>query len=105
MTSIVAFDSETMTKALTEAGLPARIHHVIDRMYCFSCEHGSHYRVLAGKVTAISLSDEGGLVLHVTSPNFWGGGLANFFYNHPDWYAHVIFLDAHKDFKGILRLL
>ncbi len=57
---------------LKRAGLPKNPREIIGRMYRFECQHGSHHHILVGTITAIYISDEGGLNLHVTNTEIWG---------------------------------
>ena len=58
--------------SLRAAGLPMDVEWIIGRIYRFGCEHGSHHHILVGTITAIEISDEGGLELHISNPKVWG---------------------------------
>ena len=59
-------------EALERAGLQPDPDTIIGHKYVFKCYHGSHHHILAGIVTAIQVSDEGGFEIHITSPEIWG---------------------------------
>ena len=44
----------------------------IGAKFHFYAISGSHHHVLAGTITGIGLSDEGGLKFYVSVPEFWG---------------------------------
>lgn len=59
-----------LRETLFKAGLPADPTDVLHRTYMFRSNSGT--QLLVGSITAIDLSAEGGLQLHVTSPNLRG---------------------------------
>ncbi|MDP1719154.1 MAG: hypothetical protein Q8L24_01875 [bacterium] len=90
---------------LREAGLPTDPRQVIGRMYQFECKNGSHHHVLFGMITAIEVSDEGGLQLYVSSPQFWGDRLISFMYVADGWRAYVDVKNPQRFYPGTLELL
>lgn len=81
-----------LDEALKEAGLPADITSVVGKQFVFGCHHGSHRTILSGTVTGIQLSDEGGLKLYVSTPNFWGCRLDSLAKLDAGWAARVLIL-------------
>ncbi|MBX4204859.1 MAG: hypothetical protein KW788_01560 [Candidatus Doudnabacteria bacterium] len=76
--------------ALQSANLPLGPEPIIGRMFRFGCEHGSHHHILVGTITAIEVSDEGGLQLHVSSPKMWGEKIKGISHTSRGW---VLVLD------------
>ena len=74
--------------ALENAGLSTTYANAgfnyIGANFYFYCEHGSHHQVLAGTITGIGLSDEGGLKLYVSVPEFWDEPLLFLRYNETE---------------------
>lgn len=80
---------EALDTALTSAGLPTKVQDIIGRTYIFACERGSHHHVLSGTITAMKISDEGGLDLFVTNPSIWGTRLISLRFIIERWAAFI----------------
>lgn len=86
---------EDLTEALKAAGMDLPFAEMIGMKYLFGCEHGSHHHVLVGTITAVQLSDEGGLDLHISNPTIFGCKIKSLKWldNSKSWAA---FLDEER---------
>jgi hypothetical protein len=104
ITSQNSYDAE-VTYELKEAGLPTDMKQIIGRPYRFGCEFGSHHQILMGTVTAIRISDEGGIDLYVSNPVFRGGSVISINYDGSEWSVSVDTGELRKTFEGEFKLL
>ncbi len=72
--------STRVNEKLMRIGLPA-CNLLVGRLFTFESKHGSHYHLLCGTITGISISDEGGLELFVSIPEIWGERFRSLIYN------------------------
>lgn len=98
--------TKTLDELVAETGL-APDANIIGRVFEFSAEWDGHYETLRGQITSISDSDEGGLVLDVSTKRFWRDPLSNIRHNDDGW--RVCTEDPHEGplfcFSGTLKLL
>jgi hypothetical protein len=104
ITSQNSYDAE-VTYELKEAGLPTDMKQIIGRPYLFGCEFGSHHQILMGTVTAIRISDEGGLDLYVSNPVFRGRPIISITYDKGEWFVFVDRGELRETFEGEFKLL
>ncbi len=69
--------SRLLEAALREAGLSPHPKYLIGRMFRFASQFGSHHQILVGTITALNVSDEGGLELIVSNTRFWEAPLVS----------------------------
>lgn len=79
----------TMETMLRASKMPAEIRQLLERPYFFTAEQGSRHESIAGTIKSIRASDEGLLVLEVTSSMFWGKRLFGLAFNNGAWYAYI----------------
>ena len=61
----------------------------VGKEFIFTAEHGSHRHELWGTVIGVKWSDEGGLKLFVSIPEFWGRPLKCLTLVEDKWCAHI----------------
>lgn len=80
----------TVTEAeelLVQAKFSAVPTDNIGRKFLFDCPHGSHHEILFGTITGLSISDESGLTIFLSTPRFWGEPLHALRFNNGKWYT------------------
>lgn len=88
-TSFLSTKQGEMEIALLSSGLPSEISKVLGRRYFFAAEWGSHNQEIVGTIESIRTSDEGPLVLGVTSPTFYGKPLIGLAFVGEKWCAYI----------------
>jgi hypothetical protein len=61
----------------------------VGKNFAFTAEHGSHRHELLGTVTGVMWSDEGGIKLFVSIPEFWGRPLKCLTHTEKGWCAYI----------------
>lgn len=61
----------------------------VGKEFIFTATHGSHRHELWGTVTGVSWSDEGGIKLFVSIPEFWGRPLKCLTHTEKGWCAYI----------------
>lgn len=83
--------ASVLENKLAEAGLPIDPSEVVGGLYRFECEQGLVHHVLCGTIQAIEFSHkEGGLMLYVSNPRFWGCQLIGIKYCDGKWKAMIV---------------
>lgn len=82
--------TQQLQTSLASAGLPIEPVQLLNHVFQFSAEHGSHFHVLLGSILAVQFSDEGGLELHVTSPEFWNQKIKSLRHEHDQVWSVVL---------------
>ncbi len=57
---------------------------LVGRKYELNVTHGSHSTSLIGTILALQQSDEVGVELYISNPEFWGGRIRSLVHDHAD---------------------
>jgi len=86
---------------LVMANIP---HDSIGKQFVFSAKHGSHSYALMGTIMGMMWSDEGGLQLFVSMPEFWGRPLKCLSFGNDSIWSAVLEIDDKEKLDALARL-